>query len=83
MDPDFEPTDGTGIGAVKLVTGWLLLAMAVVLALISYGALRNLLADYQDSTVGTYLLVGVPFLLLAIVSAAAGVSLIVRGRRRS
>ena len=55
-----------------LLVGVLLVA-AIAFGLLSYGALSNLWADYQDSTTGTYLEVGLPWLALAFVSAAAAI----------
>lgn len=46
---------------------------AIAFGLLSYGALSNLWADYQDSTTGTYLVVGLPWLALAFVFATAAI----------
>ena len=40
--------------------------VGVLSALIAYGALSNLWADYKDSTDWTYLSVGLPLLALAL-----------------
>jgi hypothetical protein len=52
-----------------------LIVAAVGAGLLSYGALSNLWADYQDSPAGTYLVVGLPWLALALgfVVAAVGI----------
>jgi|GEM_PF-2664320 len=56
----------------RLVGGISLLASGAM-ALLSFGALSNLWADYQDSSTGTYLAVGLPWLVMAVAFAVAGV----------
>jgi hypothetical protein len=48
-----------------------LLVFAAALGLLALGALSNLWSDYQDSPTSTYLLIGVPALLAAVVAAVA------------
>jgi hypothetical protein len=55
-----------------LLAGGLIVA-AIGAGLLSYGALSNLWADYQDSTTGTYLEVGLPWLALAFSFAVAAI----------
>ena len=43
-----------------------LIAVAVVAGLLAWGALSNLWADYRDSPTSTYLLYGLPALLVAV-----------------
>jgi len=59
---------------VKRALALVILAVVGVLAaLTAYGALRNLWADYQDSTTWTYLSIGLPLLALAVWCGWAGV----------
>jgi hypothetical protein len=50
-----------------------LLAFAVVAALLGLGALENLGSGYQDSATSTYLAIGVPALVAAMVALFAAV----------
>ena len=50
-----------------------LLLFAAVAALVALGALGNLWSDYQDSPASTYLMIGVPALLVAAVAVTAAV----------
>jgi hypothetical protein len=56
----------------------LMIVLAVVFAVISLGPLSNLWSDYKDSTTGTYLLLGLPFLALSIASAIAAIGVLRR-----
>jgi hypothetical protein len=44
----------------------ILVAVGLASALFAFGALSNLWADYQDSSTSTYLIIGLPFLALAL-----------------
>ena len=48
-----------------------LLVFAAVAAAAALGALQNLWSGYQDSPTSTYLLIGIPALLVAVVAAFA------------
>ena len=48
-----------------------LLLFAAVAALVALGALANLWSDYHDGSTSTYLMIGVPALLVAAVAAFA------------
>jgi hypothetical protein len=50
----------------------ILAVVGVASALMAYGALRNLWADYQDSTTWTYLSIGLPLVALALWCGRAG-----------
>ena len=63
---------------MRVLAAALLLLLAAFSAAASWGALSNLVADYQDSSTLTYLLFGVPWLVLA----AAAVVLAMRLLRR-
>ncbi|HYH58737.1 MAG TPA: hypothetical protein VD790_05910 [Thermoleophilaceae bacterium] len=56
-----------------------LLASSVFAGLLAYGALSNLWADYQDSPTSTYLAIGLPALMGAVVLLAAAVQAVRRG----
>ena len=43
-----------------------LLALAVFAGMLAWGSLGNLWSDYQDSEASTYLLIGVPSLLVTL-----------------
>ena len=60
---------------MRVVATLALVLIAVVAALLSWGALSNLWADYQDSPTSTYLLVGIPPLLIALAAAVGAVRL--------
>jgi hypothetical protein len=66
----------TGVRVVKLV---ILLAFGAFCAIVAAGALQNLVADYQDSPVSTYLLIGLPALALAVAAFVAAWQLLRRG----
>jgi hypothetical protein len=53
-----------------------------VATLFAWGALQNLFADDRDSPVSTYLLIGLPSLVLALAAFAAAWQLIARRRAR-
>jgi hypothetical protein len=44
----------------------LLLGLAVLAGMLAFGSLQNLWSDYRDSSTPTYLLIGVPSLLVAL-----------------
>jgi hypothetical protein len=50
-----------------------LIVFASVAALLALGALSNLWSDYQDSPTSTYLGIGVPALVAAVVAVIAAV----------
>jgi uncharacterized membrane protein len=43
-----------------------LLSLAVLAGMLAWGSLSNLWSDYQDSSTSTYLLIGIPSLLVAL-----------------
>jgi hypothetical protein len=51
---------------MRLLWTVVLLCVGVVAGLLAWGSLQNLWSDYQDSSASTYLLVGVPSLLVAV-----------------
>ncbi len=57
-----------------------LIVAAVGCAAMSWGALQNLFADYQDSPIWVYLLFGMPWLVLACGAVVAAIRLL-RPRR--
>lgn len=59
----------------------MLLASFALLA-ISWGALSNLFAEYQDSPSGTYVAIGALFLALALGTGACGATLLREALRR-
>ncbi len=60
----------------RVILAAALVAVAAVSAWIGGGPLHNLFADYQDSTTGTYLLFGLPFVLVSLAClVAAGFAL--------
>jgi hypothetical protein len=63
---------------MRIATAVILILIACAAALLAWGALRNLFAGYRDSPVSTYLLVGLPWLLLAVVAFAAALQLLRR-----
>ena len=52
-----------------------LLALAVVAGLLAWGALDNLFRGYRDSPVSTYLVIGLPALVVCLVALGAVVRL--------
>ena len=52
-----------------------LVAVAIGTGLFALGALSNLWAEYQDSSTGTYLLIGLPALAVCVASLLAAVRL--------
>jgi hypothetical protein len=64
---------------MRLLQAIFLAAVGVGAGLVAYGTLSNLWADHQDSSTSTYLLIGLPLLVL---SAAALVSAITVIRTR-
>ena len=63
---------------MRVVSAAVLIVIAVCATMLSWGALRNVFADYQDSPLWVYLLFGVPWLALACVSFAGAVFLLRR-----
>lgn len=61
------------MATLKLVAGFALLAISV-------GPLRNLFADYQDSPSSTYLIFGLPPLVIGLVLVVAGFRDLARNR---
>jgi hypothetical protein len=64
---------------LRLLACALLVALAAGAGMLAVGALSNLWADYRDSPVSTYLIVGLPALAVCALALAAAV-LIWRGR---
>ena len=58
-----------------------LLGVAVVAGMLAWGALSNLWSDYQDSGTSTYLLIGLPALLVALAALYGAARLTARRRR--
>jgi hypothetical protein len=52
-----------------------LIAISGAAALLAFGALSNLWADYQDSTTGTYLVIGLPALAVCLATLFAAVQI--------
>jgi hypothetical protein len=50
---------------MRVLAAIVLLGVAVVAAVLAWGALENLWSDYQDSEASTYVLVGGAWLVLA------------------
>ena len=65
---------------MRAVSAVALIVIAVGCAVISWGALQNLFADYRDSPSWTYLLFGIPWLVLAS-AAIVGAIRLLRPRR--
>lgn len=53
---------------MRVLATLFLLAVAVGLAFVGFGALSNLWADYQDNSTEAYLVFRIPPLLLALVA---------------
>ena len=51
---------------MRWIATLLLLGLAGVAGMLAFGALQNLWSDYRDSSTSTYLLIGVPSLLVAL-----------------
>ena len=66
---------------MRLLRTTVLLVVAIAAGLLAWGALSNLWSDYQDSETSTYLLYGVPSLLVALAALFAAARLW-RGDRR-
>jgi len=64
--------------AMRVALALMLVAVAVVSALVAWGPLHNLFADYQDSEPSTYLLFGLPFVAVSIACLVASVFVIRR-----
>jgi hypothetical protein len=65
--------------ARRVVATLFLTAVAVVMGLLAWGSLSNLWADYRDSSISTYLWIGIPALT---VSAGAVIATFVIWRER-
>ena len=64
-------TSGGGVGlCVRVVSAAVLIVIAVSATLLSWGPLRNVFADYQDSPLWVYLLFGLSWLAIACIAAA-------------
>jgi hypothetical protein len=63
---------------MRVVVAAALVLVAGFAALSAYGALQNLWADYQDSETSTYLVVGVPLLVVSVAALYCAVRLIRR-----
>ena len=63
---------------MRFVLAAILIAVAVCATVLSWGPLRNVFADYQDSPLWVYLLFGFSWLALACVAAAGAVVLLRR-----
>ena len=60
---------------MRLLISLALLAFAVVAGLLAWGALDNLFRGYRDSPVSTYLVIGLPALVVCLVALGAVVRL--------
>lgn len=60
---------------MRLLISLALLALAVVAGLLAWGALDNLFRGYRDSPVSTYLVIGLPALVVCLVALGAVVRL--------
>jgi hypothetical protein len=60
---------------MRTLAAALLVVVAMGAAVLSWGALRNLFDDYQDSPTWTYLLFGLPWLVVAGGALAGAVHL--------
>ena len=56
---------------MRLLISLALLALAVVAGLLAWGALDNLFRGYRDSPVSTYLVIGLPALVVCLVALGA------------
>jgi hypothetical protein len=50
---------------MRTATAIALIALGCLAALLAWGPLQNLFSDYRDSPVSTYLLLGLPLLVIA------------------
>jgi hypothetical protein len=57
-------------------------AVAAGSAFVAYGPLQNLWSDYQDSPASTYLLYGLPPLVLSIAALVAAIRALRKSRLR-
>ena len=64
---------------MRVMFAAILMGVAVCATLLSWGPLRNVFADYQDSPLWVYLLFGFSWLALAC-AAVAGAVLLLRRR---
>jgi hypothetical protein len=55
-----------------------LIVVGAVAALIAWGALSNLWADYQDSPTSTYLLIGLPSLAFSVAALISAITVLLR-----
>ena len=75
---DAAPGGGSGCtSAVRVVAAIVLVLLGCGAALIAWGPLQNLFG-YRDSPVSTYLLFGLPWLVLAVAAFAVAWRLIAR-----
>jgi purine-cytosine permease-like protein len=63
---------------MRFALAFLLVLLAVVSAVVAWGPLHNLWADYKDSPDSTYLLFGLPFVAIAVACLAAAVIIVRR-----
>ena len=56
---------------MRFAAAAILTVIGCAAVLVSWGPLHNLFADYRDSPVATYLLLGLPWLVLAAAAFAA------------
>jgi len=66
---------------MRFVWSAALAVVAVFAGLLAWGSLENLWSDYKDSETSTYLLIGVPALLVAIGALYGAVQIARRGSR--
>ncbi len=60
---------------MRVIAALLLLLLAAFGALLAWGALSNLFTEHPDSPASTYLLIGVPSLIVAVLAVAGAVRL--------
>ena len=63
---------------MRILLAGFLIAVAAAAALVAYGALQNLWAEYQDSPTSTYLLIGLPALAFSVAALVSAVTVLVR-----
>lgn len=62
--------------------GAFLTGAGAVLVVVSLGPLSNLFAEYQDSAASTYLVAGLPFLILGLAGIIGGIVALARSAGR-
>ena len=63
---------------MRYVAAALLAVVALVAGTFAWGALQNLFSSYKDSSIATYLLVGLPWLAVCL-AALYGAARLLRG----